>query len=101
MPRGSRGSKAVPAWWSPSWTPGGDADPDSGWASHIAGRETDREVPWTHAPEDQPSGVHGLRTPLDAEFGQVRSRDRVRDLAEVFTHQREIDAMLVCSTRTT
>lgn len=31
---------------------------------------------------------------LDAEFEQVRSRDRVRDLAEVFTHQREVDAIL-------
>ncbi len=32
--------------------------------------------------------------PLEAKFGQVRSRERVRDLAEVFTHQREVDAML-------
>ena len=33
--------------------------------------------------------------PLEAQFGeQVRSKDRVRDLAEVFTHLREIDAML-------
>jgi hypothetical protein len=32
--------------------------------------------------------------PLEAQFGQVRSRERVRDLAEVFTHQREVDAML-------
>jgi hypothetical protein len=33
--------------------------------------------------------------PLEKQFGeQVRSKDRVRDLAEVFTHQREIDAML-------
>lgn len=32
--------------------------------------------------------------PLEAEFGQVRSRERVRELAEVFTHQREVDAML-------
>jgi SAM-dependent methyltransferase len=33
--------------------------------------------------------------PLEAQFGeQVRSKDRVRDFAEVFTHQREIDAML-------
>src|SRR5680860_548021 len=29
-----------------------------------------------------------------AQFSQVRSRERVRDLAEVFTHQREVDAML-------
>lgn len=32
--------------------------------------------------------------PLARRFGQVRSRERVRDLAEVFTHQREVDAML-------
>ncbi len=32
--------------------------------------------------------------PLEAQFGQVRSRERVRDLAEVFTHQREVDAIL-------
>ena len=31
---------------------------------------------------------------LEVEAGQVRTRDRVRDLAEVFTHQREVDAML-------
>ena len=35
-----------------------------------------------------------ILAPLEAEFGQVRSRERVRDLAEVFTHQREVDAML-------
>jgi hypothetical protein len=28
------------------------------------------------------------------ELGQIRSRQRVRDLAEVYTHQREVDAML-------
>src|ERR1700758_2601872 len=26
--------------------------------------------------------------------GQIRSRERVRDLAEVYTHKREVDAML-------
>jgi SAM-dependent methyltransferase len=31
---------------------------------------------------------------LDAQFDQIRSRDRVRDLAEVFTHPREVHAML-------
>ena len=35
-----------------------------------------------------------ILAPLEAQFGQVRSRDRVRDLAEVFTHQREVDAIL-------
>jgi len=28
------------------------------------------------------------------EAGQIRSRERVRDLGEVYTHQREVDAML-------
>ena len=34
---------------------------------------------------------------LDDEFGrrgQIKSRERVRDLAEVYTHKREVDAML-------
>lgn len=31
---------------------------------------------------------------LQTTFGQVRSRQRVIDLAEVFTHQREVDAIL-------
>ena len=31
---------------------------------------------------------------LEAEAAQVRTRDRVRELAEVFTHKREVDAML-------
>lgn len=29
-----------------------------------------------------------------AHRGQIRTRDRVRDLAEVYTHEREVDAML-------
>lgn len=32
--------------------------------------------------------------PPQEQFGQIRSRARVRDLAEVFTNKREIDAML-------
>jgi hypothetical protein len=52
---------------------------------------------------DFPTGQAGSPTPPDRGsvlaplgdlFDQVRSRDRVRDLAEVFTHQREVDAML-------
>jgi hypothetical protein len=31
---------------------------------------------------------------LGAERVQIKSRDRVRDLAEVYTHKREVDAML-------
>jgi SAM-dependent methyltransferase len=39
-------------------------------------------------------GDDAILGPLEAAFGQVRSRERVRDLAEVFTHQREVDAIL-------
>jgi hypothetical protein len=35
-----------------------------------------------------------LLDPLDDELDQIRSKDRVRDLAEVFTHRREVDAIL-------
>lgn len=31
---------------------------------------------------------------LGLDRGQIRSRERVRDLAEVYTHKREVDAML-------
>ena len=39
------------------------------------------------------------RTPVDADMdhrrlSQIKSRDRVRDLAEVYTHEREVNAML-------
>lgn len=51
---------------------------------------------WLQEPTSTPAGVHdeAILAPLEAQFGQVRSRERVRDLAEVFTHQREVDAML-------
>ncbi len=44
---------------------------------------------------DWPSveGEPNLAT-LAAQFAQTRSRERVRDLAEVFTHEREVNAML-------
>jgi SAM-dependent methyltransferase len=31
---------------------------------------------------------------LEADRGQIKSRERVRDLAEVYTHKREVDGML-------
>ncbi len=36
------------------------------------------------------TGHLGLHKPLE----QIKSRERVRDLAEVYTHKREVDAML-------
>lgn len=49
---------------------------------------------WRHSIDLSRLDDDVILAPLEAQFGQVRSRDRVRDLAEVFTHQREIDAML-------
>lgn len=31
---------------------------------------------------------------VNTDRDQIKSRERVRDLAEVYTHQREVDAML-------
>lgn len=80
-----------PAWWSASWTTGGDDDPDAGWVA-------DGDVDLTDVWDDEHALVRltddAILDPLEAQFGQVRSRERVRDLAEVFTHQREVHAIL-------
>lgn len=81
---------AASSWWSPPWGTDDNKDPDAGWAS-VPG--VDGEA-WP-----EPTGATSLDDdailkPLRAQFGQVRSRARVRDLAEVFTHQREVDAIL-------
>lgn len=78
----------APEWWSAPWP--GDADPDQGWAAPEGA-----ESAWVSATASDDSLVEdSLLAPLEAQFQQMRSRERVRDLAEVFTHQREIDAML-------
>ena len=87
--RGQRVS--APEWWQHPWKRGSLEDPDSGWEAADAAPE---EL-WQH--RASAGGVledDAILAPLEAQFGQVRSRDRVRDLAEVFTHQREVDAML-------
>lgn len=77
-----------PEWWSPPWP--SDVDPDAGWAA-----PSEAEPAWSVVTEGSDSTVEdSLLAPLEAQFQQMRSRERVRDLAEVFTHQREIDAML-------
>lgn len=83
-------SKSAPSWWVPPWGQNPEAHPDAAWAmldeAGEAWHETEREVPLDDS---------AILEPLEAQFGeQVRSKDRVRDLAEVFTHQREIAAML-------
>lgn len=41
-----------------------------------------------------PDTADGPALPIDIAFAQIKHRDRVRDLAEVYTHQREVYAML-------
>ena len=89
MARSTKGSKS--SWWVTPWTPGSLEDPDAGWIPAGEDSETSWHVSLDHAP----IADEAILAPLEAAFGpQVRSRDRVRDLAEVFTHQGEVDAML-------
>ncbi|MDA7565922.1 hypothetical protein N8716_00580 [Pontimonas sp.] len=80
-----------PSWWEPPWDVGGASDPD------IEGIEA--VDPIEHRHDDQPSDngpseAEELLGLLDVVPGQIRSRKRVRDLAEVFTQKREIDEIL-------
>lgn len=77
-----------PTWWRGAWTVGGSDDPDAGW-----GHVTPLEAPTWPSAATGPSDVSAL-APLEAEFAHMRSRERVRGLAEVFTHEREVDAIL-------
>ncbi len=81
-----------PTWWRPPWSTGSDEDPDVGWVAALPAAVAEPVRQRTAGPgafDDQ-----AILAPLEAQFGQVRSRERVRDLAEVFTHQREVDAIL-------
>jgi SAM-dependent methyltransferase len=80
----------APKWWTTPWEPGSGTDPDAAWTLLDQTGEA-----WHEAGTRAPLDDDAILEPLEAQFGeQVRSKDRVRDLAEVFTHQREIDAML-------
>ena len=82
----------MPSWWSPPWSSTLD-DPDASWPAPAA-ENPESAVSWHVGDADVALDDESILAPLEAEFGQVRSRERVRDLAEVFTHQREVDAML-------
>jgi hypothetical protein len=78
----------VAKWWAGSWAPG--QGPDTGWECASGSNPT-----WYEVRLPIPKSDDVVLRPLEARFGdQVRSRERVRDLAEVFTDKREIDAML-------
>lgn len=80
-------------WWEPSWKQCGDDDPDSGWDQN-APESTETGTAWHESAHRVELPDDAILAPLEAQFGQMRSKERVRDLAEVFTHQREVDAML-------
>jgi hypothetical protein len=63
------------------------------------GRNALRRVGWdgqvTSSNGEVPVGTDaGDPLPIDIAFAQIKHRDRVRDLAEVYTHYREVTAML-------
>ena len=74
-------------WWESPRIPGSASGPDDVSGADDAGES----ATWTQA---RPLSDDRHPAPLPERFGQVRSRSRVRDLAEVFTAQREVDAML-------
>lgn len=78
-----------PTWWTARWLAG--SDPDTGWT---APADAGDAAGWVETSATINLTDDAILAPLEAQFGQVRSRDRVRDLAEVFTHQREVDAIL-------
>ncbi|CAG4931771.1 hypothetical protein [Acidithrix sp. C25] len=86
-PRGKLMS--APKWWSATRSADCGNDPDAGWVC-----ETDTNISWHESAKLVELTDDAILAPLEAQFGQVRSRQRVRELAEVFTHQREVDAML-------
>jgi SAM-dependent methyltransferase len=80
----------APKWWSAPWD--ADSNPDAGW--NPVHEAVDGGTAWHESTGPGAFDDDAILEPLEAQFGQVRSRERVRDLAEVFTHQREVDAML-------
>lgn len=82
-------------WWTPPWGAGTEQDPDTGWEEIPPHEAAADGLPWHRSTDVVGIDDDAILAPLEAQFGpQVRSRARVRDLAEVFTHQREVDAIL-------
>ena len=79
---------SAPEWWAAPWSAGDG--PDDGWSSPSDPSESWRST--AGSPQQLPED--SLLAPLEAEYIETRSRERVRDLAEVFTHKREVDAIL-------
>jgi len=78
-------------WFVPPWVEHGLDDPD-----HLSrSADVDKgDSDWNVDSTSTPLTDDAILEPLQEQFGQIRSKARVRDLAEVFTNKREIDAML-------
>lgn len=74
-------------WWEAPWDTADD--PDQGWPARA-----DSEGAWHQSSNGLHLDENSVIAPMERKFEQVRSRDRVKALAEVFTNDREIDAML-------
>lgn len=73
------------------WLEHGLEDPDE----FIPSTDIDNSTElWRQRPDYVQLTDEAILEPLLVQFGQIRSRARVRDLAEVFTNKREIDSML-------
>lgn len=81
----------LPTWWKPPWEVGGADDPDLEEFNSFEGSGAEGELQQTQKAGDD---IEKLLGALEADSGQIRSRQRVRDLAEVFTQKREIDGIL-------
>lgn len=82
---------AAQSWFVPPWVERGLEDPDSISESNSAATSYPH---WQLDSSSAPLTDDAILEPLQEQFGQIRSKARVRDLAEVFTNKREIDAML-------
>jgi len=88
--RNGRRKVKQPSWWTPPWGADNALDPD---ASNTTGAPS-HDSAWHEMGHPVLLDDEAILGPLEAEFAQVRSKHRVRELAEVFTHQREVDAIL-------
>jgi len=84
---------SFPNWWAPGWEIGSDADPDTRGQPSIRGSQYSvKQVSSANEAQTQAVDLEVIDS-LGRDLVQIRSRERVRDLAEVFTQERDIRAM--------
>jgi hypothetical protein len=78
-------------WFVPPWIRHNLPDPDRWFHEE---RTADESNLWQLRSNSQKIEDSAILSPLAQEFGQIKSRKRVRDLAEVFTNTREVVEIL-------